>query len=439
MHSPPSLAPLAFWSLPPSTWVGSPIASVLGIVAALAFSATFSALRSALLTSHPERVVARVPAGPRQVRVRQLLARADALASSAAILKIAMDVVAVVLFLGLLARDRPLGWPDLALTLGLGAPALLLFTESLPAALARARAGRLLARTLIAFHGFQLPVAGLVWLMDRVRRALLRLLGLSEGSHDSRIVIEGLRGVIEDAGVGHLDSTERELIENVIEFGDVDVAAVMTPRTSIHAVSLEAGLEGALAVFAEHGHSRIPIYGESIDSIIGTVTALSIVKALSEDRLASPALHELLRPAYLVPETKDLSELLSEFRAQKQKIAIVLDEYGGTAGLVTLGDVMGEIVGDMQDEHEEAPEPMRVRENGEVEVIAGLHVSEVNEALGLEIPEEQDYETLGGFVLSELGHFPKAGESFVHDDVRFAVLEASDRRVLRVCVAPPAN
>jgi len=285
------------------------------------------------------------------------------------------------------------------------------------------------------FHVLQWPVGMLSQLLNVLRKAILRIAGVPDPSSTTRRIVEGLRGVIEEAAIsGDLDPSERELIENVMEFRDVDVAAVMTPRTEIHAVEQTASVLEAVQTFAENGVSRVPVYEEDIDTIIGTVTALEIAKTLSNGTLEGTSLTDLMRPATFVPETKLVSELLSEFRQEKQKMAIVLDEYGGTAGIVTLADVIAEIVGDIDDEYADALEPVHEVGDGSFEVIAAAHVSDVNEALDLEIPEEEDFETLGGFVLAELGHFPKAGESFTHSEVLYSVLEASDRRVLRVSV-----
>jgi CBS domain containing-hemolysin-like protein len=135
-----------------------------------------------------------------------------------------------------------------------------------------------------------------------------------------------------------------------------------------------------------------------------------------------------------------VDDLLHEMQRRRVHVAIVLDEYGGTAGLVSVGDILAEIVGDIPDEYDEdQPAPIRQLPGGAAEVQASLHVSEVNEALDLEIPEEADFETLGGFVLAELGHFPEPGESFKHGLAEYSVLEASDRRVLRVRVRVPAG
>ena len=220
---------------------------------------------------------------------------------------------------------------------------------------------------------------------------------------------------------------------------EVDAAEVMTPRTEIFAIEEDAALSDAVAVFATASFSRIPVYEGTIDTIIGTLTALEAAKAVAEGRLETTRIRDIMRPPLLVPETVRVPDLLNQFRADRQKMAIVVDEYGGTAGLVTLADVVAEIVGHVSDEYEEEHTAFRAMENGAVEADASLHVSEVNEALDLEIPEESDYETLGGFVLSEIGRFPSAGESFNSEGVTFRVSEASDRRVLRVVMERPGG
>lgn len=432
---------------PPSAWaatlpaklIESDLVAALGTVTALALSAFFSTLRAALQYSLPARVLARAVRPGGRERMASLLERAEALATSAAIFKITADLIFVVLLVGQTAPDGRLEWTHLGMALGIAAPSLLLLTEALPASVARARGDGLLLRALPAFHVLQLPVAWLAHALHAVRRALLRVMHLRDEPSSARRIVEGLREVIAGSTAsGELEQTERELIEKVMGFGNVDAAEVMTPRTEINAVPLEADLATALGVFAQAGHSRVPVYQDNIDNIIGTVSALEVAKAVAEGRAGGTALAELVRPPLLVPETKLVSELLKEFQARRQKLAVVLDEYGGTAGVVTLTDVLAELVGDIHDEYGESEEPIRELDDGRVDVQAGLHVSEVNEALGLQIPEEEDFETLGGFVLAELGHFPKVGESFRHRDVEYSISEASDRRVLRVAVSRSA-
>ena len=264
----------------------------------------------------------------------------------------------------------------------------------------------------------------------------MRLLRIRDDVVHTREIVADLRSVIADAEVsGNLQESEREIIGNVMDFRDQDVAALMTPRTEITAADVEDGALGAARVLAASGHSSIPIYEDTLDTVIGTISARDVVRLSADERLEGANLQQIVHPAYFVPETKLVSELFEELRRQKIKIAIVLDEYGGTAGLITVGDIVAELVGDIPDEYDEdGPAPLRHLAGGAVEVDAGLHVSEVNEALELDLPEEADYETLGGFVLAELGHFPTRGEAFERGTHRFEVVDANDRRVLKVRV-----
>ncbi len=364
----------------------------------------------------------------------RLLDRAERLAVSASIYKITCDLVFVALLVGALTADGGFDGPSVALAVAIAVPTLLLLTEALPSSIAVARGDGLLLRTLPTFHVLQLPVAWIVITLETLRAALLRAMHIQDDSRSTRRLVEGLREVAAGSSRAELEESERELIENVLDFKGVDAAEVMTPRTEVDAVDRETPLADVARLFAEVGHSRIPVYDDSIDNIIGTVSALAVTRELVDGQGRTADLGSLVRPPLLVPETMLVSELLKSFRAEKQKMAIVVDEYGGTAGLVTLTDVLEELVGEIRDEFQEPEEGVRELNPGLFEVQAGLHVSEVNEALGLDIPEEEDYETLGGYVLAELGRLPAAGESFQKDLVTFSVAEASDRRVLKVRV-----
>ena len=435
MNEEPPAALLAS-ALPAPVEVDPYLIAGTGLVLILA--GFFGTLRFALQHSHPDRVFELDMPDSRRERMKALLERADALAISAGVFEIACEVIFVTLLLGWRAHATPLEWTHVATAFAIAAPALLLLTDALPSSIARARGDELLVKMLPGFSFLELPARPLVVALDAVRKAILRTLGLRDSSSSARKIVEGLRDVIEESALsGDLNEDQREIIENVMDFRELDAAAIMTPRTEIHAVDIEDGVGGAVQALEEAGHSRIPVYKDSVDTIIGTVTALEIAKVLGHEG-PHPQLEELMRPPFLVPETKPVSELLAEFRLHKQKMAIVLDEYGGTAGVVALGDVIAELVGDMHDEYEESQEPMRFLEGGRVEVLAGVHVTEVNEALGLAIPASEDFETLGGFVLAELGHFPKKGETFTHGDVHYAVVDASDRRVLKVSVQKSA-
>ncbi len=421
-------------------WSGVEPFPILLAGIALLLSGIFAALRLALAQSSPSRVLERAPDEASRKRLVPLVERAESLSTSAGILATTCTLLFAALVLDVVAKHRPLTGSTLLIALMVSAPLLWFVNESIARTLVRRSGHDLLVLALPAFRVMQLPLAGLSWLIARARRALMRVVGLKDDVEATRRLVADLREVIEEADISALDEAEREMIGNVMDFREVDVAAVMIPRTEIDAVDIEDGLRGAAAKVAESGHSRIPIFQGTPDSILGTVSARDVVQVLAADKLDSADLRSILHPAYCVPETKLVAELLKEMRREKIKMAIVLDEYGGTAGLVTVGDILAEIVGDIPDEYDEdEPAPIRHMPGGAAEIEASLHVTEVNEALDLDLPEEADFETLGGFVLAELGHFPKPGERFTRGDREFAVLEANDRRVLRVRIeARPA-
>ncbi len=410
--------------------------AILWALLVLALSSCFALLRASLLYSRTARVAAIAPSQDSRERIERLLEQVDRFTNSASILKVTCDLVFIAVILAALAVGEGIRWQALLGTAAIAVPAQLFLTESLPQALARRWGDTILLRVLPTFSILQLPLQVLSSTLEALNGAVLRVVGVPEESTETREIVEGFREVIEDsARRNDLDETERELIENVMEFSDVDVAEIMTPRTEIHGVDLEDGLDEVVRVAAEEGHSSIPIFEENLDSIVGFVSARGIVKLLAQGGLQGATLRDLVRPAYFVPETKLITELLAEFRRDRRKMAIVLDEYGGTAGMITLGDILSEIVGDIGDEFDRPdPEPVHFVAPGVAMIQAGLRIAEVNEAMQLELPEDEDYETLGGFVLSELGHLPKPGEGFDFDRASYEVTEASDRRVIRVCV-----
>jgi len=405
-------------------------------LAFLAVAAMFALVRVALQHSNPGRVLSRIASERRRAELEPLLRRADSLATSARILQATAELAFAALLLRSLAGSDAISGSALIRCLLIAVPAILVCTEVLPGAIALRAGDAILIRSLASFDLLQTPLHWIVSALEAARRALMRVIGLRQDPASARQIVEGLREVIAEAEIsGDLDATEREIIGNVMEFRDVSVSAVMTPRTEVEGVEIGEGALAAASRLASSGHSRIPIYDGSLDTIVGVVTARDLLQVAADHGLEDSSLRSILRPAHFVPETKRVSELLSEFRREKIKLAIVLDEYGGTAGLVTLGDIIREIVGSIQDEFdEETSQPVRRLQNGSAEVDAALRVSEVNEELATEIPEDDGYETLAGFVLSELGHFPKRGEKFVAGGVEYAILDSSERRVHKVSV-----
>lgn len=233
---------------------------------------------------------------------------------------------------------------------------------------------------------------------------------------------------------GLIEGDERRLIQSIVDFGDTLVREVMTPRPDIVAIRAEASLGELRTLLREQAYSRVPVFKESLDNILGFVFVKDLIQlAENEDR----ALTALLRPAYFVPETKRVSDLLREFQRQRLQIAVAVDEYGGTAGLVTLEDLIEEIVGEIRDEYDEEVDAVTDEGNGSFLFSGKVNIGELAERLGVEV-EPEGFETVGGYVLSHLGRVPTVGERFDIDGLAVEVLEAERRRVTKVRVCRKA-
>ena len=231
---------------------------------------------------------------------------------------------------------------------------------------------------------------------------------------------------------GTLDEEEQEMIENVLELSNSTADEIMTPRTDIVAIEVNSDLSKVIETITSGGHTRVPVYEDNIDNIIGLVYAKDLLAEIGKEP-ADFKLREKIRTAYFVPETKRLRVLLHEFQNQKLHIAIVLDEYGGTAGIVTLEDILEELVGEITDEYEETlPEPIKKIDDNTIEVDARTSIDDVNDEFEVDLPDEEDYETIGGFVFSRLGYIPKTNENFEYQNLNFTITSAETRRIKRI-------
>ncbi len=229
-----------------------------------------------------------------------------------------------------------------------------------------------------------------------------------------------------------MDDTPDEnfLLKNVFEFTDKTVREIMVPRTKVVALDINAPREKVIRVVLNEGYSRLPVYEGSIDNIIGVVYAKDLINYIEEPNLF--VLYDLLRPAYFVPETKKISELLKELQKNKIHMAIVVDEFGGFKGIVTLEDILEEIVGEIHDEYDKVEKNYEVLSDGSVIVDAGMLVSDFNRKFGESIPEGKDYESIGGFVSKLVGRMPNEGERIKFKNITFEVLKKSKRRIIEL-------
>ncbi len=305
------------------------------------------------------------------------------------------------------------------------------------------------AGTLAGAHEAEalvLAAAGPVWLLTLPLRPVVRAMlvgsrvlargfGL-EATDNGEESEERIIAAVSDASLDGLVAEEqREMIEGIFHLKDADVADVITPRTEMVSVQADAPIATAIQAALENGHSRLPVHETTRDEIVGIFHVRDALPFWGRDPKQAPRLRDILRPPVFVPETKSVSQLLTEMQRDKTHMAIVLDEYGGTAGLVTIEDVLEEIVGEIHDEFDVGEEAFEIRAIDAHTLVADgqAHVSEINEALDEDlIPEDDDFETAGGFVLDRLGHIPKAGESFEEAGLQFKVLAADARRIRRI-------
>ena len=409
----------------------------LGLVAAVAF---FTAAEFTLVALPRSRIEALARQGDRgAIRVVAALPRADELVLAAQLgssaSSLLLGYVIAVAAGHWIPRVLPhVGAPRLvAATLALAFAASLhvVVGKQLPKLLAVQRSERLATRVTIGpLRVWAFLVRPFTWLLSSGVGGLARGFGLSPG---------GLHSLV--GGQEEVEEDEAEMIRGVVEFGETVVREVMTPRRDMIAVPIDIELESLLDIATAEAHSRVPVYQGTIDSVVGVLLVKDLLPIV-RNRVAPGDfdIREVMREPYFVPDTKPVDDLLAEFRQTSVHLAIVLDEFGGTYGLVTMEDLLEEIVGDINDEYDIAEPPFTVLDSGEVLIDGGAAVSDVNQRWGLMLPEE-DFDTLGGFIFGALGRVPDAGDIVpVQGDggpMELRVEETDERRVTRVRLARP--
>jgi CBS domain containing-hemolysin-like protein len=275
----------------------------------------------------------------------------------------------------------------------------------------------------------------LIWVLQRSTELVLRLLGLEPPGAERDVHSEAeLRMLLSrSTQQGEIEEEEREMIDKVFVFGDKDAADVMVARPDVAAVSIDLPPEQALAVVLDSPYTRYPVYRETLDDVVGVLHVRDLFTAIHERGLAKVELAQLLRPAYVVPETKDLASLLQEFRRTNNHFAIVVDEYGALVGICTLEDLIEEIVGEIEDEFDVPEEQIEQLAEDVYRVDGMFPIDEFNERFSAELPAE-DFHTVGGFVFGQLGRAPEPGDDVAYDGMQFDVLEVEGNRIERIGV-----
>jgi len=275
----------------------------------------------------------------------------------------------------------------------------------------------------------------LIWALQRSSEVVLRAFGLEPpGAERDPLSEAELRMLLSRSSEeGEIEHEEQQMIDKVFVFGDKDVADVMVPRPEVVAVSAALPTEQALASVLESPYTRYPVYRESLDDIIGVLHVRDLFTAVHDRGLADVRLEEIVRTAYVVPETKDLASLLQEFRRTNNHFAVVVDEYGGTAGIATLEDLLEEIVGEIEDEFDVPEEQIEQIDDDTYRIDGMFPIDEFNARFGTDLPDE-DFHTVGGWVFGQLGRAPQAGDDVEYDGIRFDVLEVEGNRIERIAV-----
>ena len=276
----------------------------------------------------------------------------------------------------------------------------------------------------------------LIWVLQHSSELAQRAIGIDPRVHEGEAHSEAELKMLLEVSTEHgeIELDEREMLYKVFDFAEKEVADVMVPRPDVAGLSVDLGPDEAMAAMLESPYTRYPVYRESLDEIVGIVHVRDLVASLHNGTAGATTLAELARPPYVVPENKDLGALLAEFRKANQHMAVVVDEYGAMAGIVTLEDVLEEIVGDIKDEHDVAS-PVRPQIDGGVIVEGTTPIRDVNRAMNWNLPDE-GATTIAGLVISEARVIPDAKQAFSFHGFRFTVLRKQRNRIAALRITP---
>ncbi|MDH5201473.1 MAG: hemolysin family protein [Candidatus Bathyarchaeota archaeon] len=411
-------------------WIG-----VVLLLAAVPILVLATAAEAGLISGSRARVraladkgMARAEALHGHLQEQRTLLGALAIARSLAV------VLGTALGIFLVLRETGHTWMALAATMA-GALVIITVLEAVPRFLVSQSPARWGLRLSPCMRVFRAVFGAPAWALDLPGRALMRLQAFRgrPGERSDEEDEDDLAWLMDrEQANGPIEEDERQMIRGVLEMVDTTAHEIMVPRIDIAAVDTENSMEEVLGLIVERGFSRIPLYEETIDNVVGIIYAKDLIKYLAEGRRPE-SLKEIGRPPYFIPESKRVDELLAEMRQHKVHIAIVVDEYGGTAGLVTIEDLLEEIVGEIEDEYDREEVTIERVTDSEAIVDARVSIDAFNELFGVEVTGE-DFDTVGGFVYHHLGKVPSAGDEVHADGLTLRVLSVLGRRIKKVRV-----
>ncbi len=401
------------------------------ITLAIACSAFFSMAEMAFIAANRIRLRHLAETGHRLAKLYQeYLSRPERLLSAAmmgvTIAHITASAVATSALLPTLGRIAT------ACVTILLTPVMLVFGEMIPKAVAQQQATRLALGTLLPLRLAAWMLAPFVLGANAIVGGLLYLLGRRPEARSAFVSREDLRLLLElEDHESEVKEEEREMIGKIFDLGETTVREAMVPLVDVIAIPEEATVEEAIAKIQERGFSRLPVYQERIDQVVGVLTAMDLLRRGPEET----TIKALIRPAHYVPETKRVDDLLREMQQARIQLAVVVDEYGGSVGIVTLEDIIEEIVGEIEGEHERRLTALEPLPDGSYLAAGRTTVEAVNEELEWTLPKGE-YDTLGGLILSTLDRIPVPGEEVTIEGYHLTVVEADQRRILKVKLSP---
>jgi CBS domain containing-hemolysin-like protein len=326
------------------------------------------------------------------------------------------------------------GWTAFVVTITL-VPVMLVFGEVIPKTAARERATALIHRLFPVLELATMVLAPVTWGARALVGAALRAVGLRSETTRQFVSREELKLLLQlEPTEADVTTTEAEMIDKIFDLGDTAVREIMVPLVDVAALPEDASPDEVIRLIQERGFSRIPVYADRELNMVGVVTAMDLLRRGA----GAPDLKSLMRPATYAPETKRIDELLPEMQKGRVQLAVVVDEYGGAVGIVTIEDIVEQIVGEIQDEHDRTPATVERLPDGSYRVAGRERVEDLNDALDWNLPTG-DFETVAGLVLATVHRLPQVGERFQVGRHTFTVLEADERRILTVRITPPAS
>lgn len=402
------------------------------VIILIGLSAVFTAIESALGAVSRFRIRYLVEQGvPGAEALDALLARPGRLVSSLVLIDNAANIAAVATAAILAGRFLG-GTLALLVTLVVMLFIVLVFGEIVPRTLGIRRAETLSLRTAAALNFISRVLSPLTAIFIAIANIFIRLFG---GKPIKEIPVVTEEELISIVGAGEEEGVieeEKELIHSIFEFGDTIVREVMVPRIDMVAVSVDAPIEEVLSLIIREGHSRIPVYEETVDNVVGIIFAKDLLIQMNKGNIDVP-IRRLMRPAYYVPESKKVDELLRELQKKRLHMAVVVDEYGGTAGIVTIEDILEEIVGEIFDEYDIEETLVEIIDENTIRMDARVNIDEANEILNTNLARD-DIDTIGGFVYSLFGRIPSLGETVCFENLTFKVEKVIGRRISKILI-----